>query len=59
MGALDNLKQKVIKDFDKYVKELNVGHKADNTYILAEINFIETYSQLDNYNRLYEFLLNL
>jgi hypothetical protein len=43
VGAVNNLKKKVIKEYEKYLHNLFKGHKDGYRSILDEINFIETY----------------
>lgn len=56
--AINDLKQKVIKEYKAYVNALYRGYKNDYTTLLNEINFIETYKDLDNQNLIYEYYMN-
>lgn len=53
-----NLKVKVIKDFDKFLKRLNKGYKDDYSMILHQISFIQTYQSFDKIEPIYEYLIN-
>ena len=57
--VLDDLKYKVIADFNKYIKELSYGYYTD-TYkdILNEICLIESYDNIDNNKLIYEYYIN-
>ena len=57
--VLDNLKYKVIADFNKYIKKLSYGYYTD-TYkdILNEICLIESYDNIDNNKLIYEYYIN-
>lgn len=57
--VLDNLKYKVIADFNKYIKKLSYGYYT-NTYkdILNEICLIESYDNIDNNKLIYEYYIN-
>lgn len=59
VDAVDDLKKKVIKDFEKYIKQIFKGYSPDYHQILNEINFIETYSDIDNQKLIYEYYRNL
>lgn len=58
VGAVNNLKKKVIKEYEKYLHNLFKGHKDGYKSILDEINFIETYQDLDNEKVIYEYYIN-
>ena len=58
VDAIDNLKLKTIKEFDKWLARLIVGYKDNYDFILHEISFIQSYDGLDNADRLYEFLMS-
>lgn len=58
MDAITNLKKKVIKDFNKFMKRLNRGYKDNYDMILHSISFIQTCQQLDKIDGIYEFLIN-
>lgn len=58
MDAITNMKQKVIEDFDEYIKQLNIGYINDYSKILHEISFIQMYSSLDYIDPIYEYLMN-
>ena len=57
--VLDDLKYKVIADFNKYIKKLSYGYYTD-TYkdILNEICLIESYNNIDNNKLIYEYYIN-
>ena len=57
--VLDDLKYKVIADFNKYIKKLSYGYYTD-TYkdILNEICLIESYDNIDNNKLIYEYYVN-
>ena len=57
--VLDDLKYKVITDFNKYIKKLSYGYYTD-TYkdILNEICLIESYDNIDNNKLIYEYYIN-
>lgn len=57
--VLDDLKYKVIADFNKYIKKLSYGYYPD-TYkdILNEICLIESYDNIDNNKLIYEYYIN-
>lgn len=57
--VLDDLKYKVIADFNKYIKKLSYGYYP-NTYkdILNEICLIESYDNIDNNKLIYEYYIN-
>lgn len=57
--VLDDLKYKVIADFNKYIKKLSYGYYTD-TYkdILNEICLIESYDSIDNNKLIYEYYIN-
>lgn len=58
VDAISNLKQKVLKEYESYIKSLNKGYKNDYSILLNEINFIEMYQDLDNQNLIYEYYIN-
>lgn len=55
---MDNLKLKIINDFEKFLNRLYKGYKDDYQNILKSINYIDIYSNLDNKNLIYEQLIN-
>ena len=57
--VLDDLKYKVIRDFNKYIKQLSYGY-YNNSYkqILNEICLIESYDNIDNNKLIYEYYIN-
>lgn len=57
-GAIDELKKKVIEDYNKYIKKLFRGYRDDYSILLNEINFIEVYSEIDNQKLIYEYYMN-
>lgn len=58
VDAITNLKKKVIKDFDKFLKRLNKGYVEDYSMILHQISFIQTCQYFDKIDGIYEFLMN-
>ena len=59
VDVLDDLKYKVIRDFNKYIKQLSYGY-YNNSYkqILNEICLIESYDNIDNNKLIYEYYIN-
>lgn len=58
VAALDNLKQKVIKDYNSILIQLQRGYQPSLQSLLDEINFIEYSQFLDNQKLLYEYFIN-
>lgn len=58
VDAITNLKLKVIKDFDKFLKRLNKGYIENYDMILHQIFFIQTCQYFDKIDEIYEFLMN-
>lgn len=58
VDAQKGLKQKVINDFNDFLKGLYKGYKKDYSNILNAINFIEVQSELDNAQILYQYFIN-
>lgn len=56
--ALDELKLKIIRDYNIYLKSLSQGYRNDYNLIMNEINFVDTYLELDNQKTLYEHFMN-
>lgn len=56
--ALDELKLKIIRDYNIYLKSLSQGYRNDYSLIMNEINFVDTYLELDNQKTLYEHFTN-
>lgn len=56
--AITNMKLKVIKDFDAFIKRLNIGYKDKPDMILHRIAFIQTYQALDKIDPVYQYLTN-
>lgn len=56
--ALDELKLKIIRDYNIYLKSLSQGYRNDYSLIMNEINFVDTYLELDNQKTLYEHFMN-
>lgn len=57
--VLDDLKYKVIADFNKYIKKLSYGYYTDiYKDILNEICLIESYDNIDNNKLIYEYYIN-
>ena len=57
--VLDDLKYKVIADFNKYIKKLSYGYYTDAYKdILNEICLIESYDNIDNNKLIYEYYIN-
>lgn len=57
-AAINDLKEKIIEDYTKFVKKLNVGYRIDYSTILNEINFVDTYLFVDNSRLIYENYMN-
>lgn len=57
---MDALKDKVIKDFQRFLLQLNRGYKTEYSNILDSIMFIENYSDLNipHIDYIYEYLMN-
>lgn len=55
--ALNNLKDKYIKDFDRFRQLLYKGYKPDYTVLLYEIAVIENSDYFENY--IYQYLMSL
>jgi len=58
VDAIANIKLKIIKDFDSYLKSLNIGLTRDYSGILHEISFVQSYQALDKIDPVYEYLSN-
>lgn len=56
--ALDELKLKIIRDYNIYLKSLSQGYRNDYSLIMNEINLVDTYLELDNQKTLYEHFMN-
>lgn len=56
--AVNNLKNKAITEYTKYLQYLFKGYKKDYTKLLELINFIEIYSDVDNQKGIYEYYIN-
>lgn len=56
--AINNLKRKVIKDYEDYVKKLYKGYQNSYDTILDEISFIQTYKDINNQKLTYEYYIN-
>lgn len=56
--ALDDLKYKVLSDFDKYLKKLSYGYSPEYKDILNEICLIESFCDIDKNQILCEFYLH-
>jgi hypothetical protein len=57
VDAISLLKQKIIEDYNSYVKKLYKGYQEDYSLILHEISFIETHTKLDNCDFIYQQLM--
>lgn len=55
---VDALKQKVICEFEKFLKKLRKGYKNNYEFILEEISLIEILNDLDNAEFFKQFYLN-
>jgi hypothetical protein len=57
---VDALKDKVIKDFQIFLLQLNRGYKTEYSNILDSIMLIENYSDLNlpHLDYIYEYLMN-
>lgn len=57
---MDALKDKVIKDFQIFLLQLNRGYKTEYSNILDSIMLIENYSDLNlpHLDYIYEYLMN-
>lgn len=55
--ALNNLKDKYTKDFDRFRQLLYKGYKPDYTVLLYEIAVIENSDYFENY--IYQYLMSL
>lgn len=58
VDALNEIKKKVIRDYNLFINSLFKGYKNDYNYILHEISFIDNYLYLDNPKTLYEHFMN-
>lgn len=58
VDVLDNMKKSAIRDYKKFVINLQKGYRQDYQHILSKINFIEIYKNLDNRSFIYEYLIN-
>lgn len=58
VDAITNMKLQVIKDFDKFIKRLNIGYKEDPNMILHKISFIQSYQSFDKIDPIYQYLTN-
>lgn len=56
--ALNELKLKITKDYESFLKQLYKGHRNDYTHILNAISFIDTAAALDNQKLLYQYFIN-
>lgn len=52
------MKLSIIKDFDNYLKRLNIGYQDDYSSILNKITFVQAYASLDKIDPIYEYLIN-
>ena len=58
VDALVEMKKKVIKDFDHFVRRMNKGYVDKYDMILHDISFIQSYQAIEKRDRIYEFLMN-
>lgn len=58
VDAISNLKQNIIKDYNKYLHRLFKGYKDDYSYILQKISYVETWPYLDQQELIYQKLIN-
>lgn len=56
--AVDDLKRKAIKDYNKFLKSVYRGYKNDYNELMSEINFIEIYKELDDNKLIFEYYIN-
>lgn len=55
---VDELKRKVIKEYNQLLCRMSKGYKDDYTFILNQISFIGIGEQLQNCKLLIEYFLN-
>lgn len=58
MDAINKLKQKTINDYLACINKLSKGYRVDYSLILHEISFIETHTELDNCDFIYQYLMS-
>lgn len=58
IADVNNLKLKVIEDFDKWLQRLAYGHFDKYDDILHKISLIEIWDDIDNPDPIYEFLMS-
>lgn len=56
--VVNNLKNKAIQEYTKYINNLFKGYKKDYDKLLELINFIEVYPYIDNQKLIYEYYIN-
>lgn len=60
--AVNNLKRKVIKDFEQFICNLKIGYKPNQEFILEEISLIDIIEKdlmcKDKSSKLLQFYLN-
>ena len=56
--AVDDLKRKIINEYEEYICKLSRGHRGDYSYLLNEIDFVDIHSKLDRCPAIKEYLLN-
>lgn len=57
VNVINNIKQQVIVDFDKYLNRLYIGHQDNYDNILHKIAFIQTASYIEKVGPIYEYLI--
>ena len=58
MDAIANIKVKIQKDYDIFMKSLEIGVPIKYDKILHEISFVNMYQVLDKVDPVYEYLIN-
>lgn len=56
--AIAELKKKIIKEYERYLKQLQRGYQNDYSFLMNEINFVETHFNLDTSKVTYEYFIN-
>ena len=58
VNVITSIKASVIKDYENFVKRLNIGYVDNYDNILHKIMFIQNYQYLDKIDPIYEYLIN-
>ena len=58
VNVITSIKASVIKDYENFVKRLNIGYVDNYDNILHKIMFIQNYQYLDKRDPIYEYLIN-